>query len=418
MLRPARPCDDRRWEANRVAAVVDPCRSGLDRVEAGGKQWDQRLHEVPVRDGRTVGSRRRALGIDVDPLVVTGSVSERVNPVLVDCQPIAGTQGLTNRRANLVHARTQVLAVLRGWKADPLDERINPNGSGISLGHPVGATGARILAAAAHEAKRRDARHVLERRCASAAARAWRRSSRPSGERGAGRRRHHRPRGRPGRRPLQLPRVHITRCETPRSARLRSASGSFATTPAETAASPSSPAPTASTTTPTTRRPARPAGIGRAHLVGLSLGGMTACGSGPATPSGSTGSPSSAPAPSGRPASAWTDRAATVRAGGSAAIAKAVVERWFTSEFLAAHPDVRAAHEAMVAAISAFAEPEPSIGDVPALGSTPTAYSSNPGWLPPPLTDALARGIAPQAEKFRPAPNRAFTFVGRMRPFP
>ncbi len=92
MLRPARPCDDLRWEANRVAAVVDPCRSGLDRVEAGGKQWDQRLHEVPVRDGRTVGSRRRALGIDVDPLVVTGSVSERVNPVLVDCQPIAGTQ--------------------------------------------------------------------------------------------------------------------------------------------------------------------------------------------------------------------------------------------------------------------------------------------------------------------------------------
>jgi hypothetical protein len=58
-----------------------------------------------VRDGRAVGSRRRSLGIDVDPLVVTGSVSERVNPELVDCQPIAGTQGLTNRRANLVHAR-------------------------------------------------------------------------------------------------------------------------------------------------------------------------------------------------------------------------------------------------------------------------------------------------------------------------
>ena len=71
MLRPARPCDDRRWQANRVAAVVDPCRSGLDRVEAGGKQWDQRLHEVPVRDGRAVGSRRRALGIDVDPLVLS-----------------------------------------------------------------------------------------------------------------------------------------------------------------------------------------------------------------------------------------------------------------------------------------------------------------------------------------------------------
>ena len=52
----------------------------------------------------------------------------------------------------------QVLAVLREWKVDPLDDRLNPNGSGISLGHPVGATGARILATAAHEAKRRGAR--------------------------------------------------------------------------------------------------------------------------------------------------------------------------------------------------------------------------------------------------------------------
>jgi acetyl-CoA C-acetyltransferase len=59
----------------------------------------------------------------------------------------------------------QVLAVLHEWKVDPLDDRVNPNGSGISLGHPVGATGARILATAAYEAKRRDARHVLETMC-------------------------------------------------------------------------------------------------------------------------------------------------------------------------------------------------------------------------------------------------------------
>jgi acetyl-CoA C-acetyltransferase len=58
-----------------------------------------------------------------------------------------------------------VLAVLQEWKVDPLDDRVNPNGSGISLGHPVGATGARILATAAYEAKRRDARHVLETMC-------------------------------------------------------------------------------------------------------------------------------------------------------------------------------------------------------------------------------------------------------------
>ncbi|GAB7067206.1 acetyl-CoA C-acetyltransferase [Mycobacterium hodleri] len=59
----------------------------------------------------------------------------------------------------------QVLAVLSEWKIDPLDERVNPNGSGISLGHPIGATGARILATAAFEARRRDARFVLETMC-------------------------------------------------------------------------------------------------------------------------------------------------------------------------------------------------------------------------------------------------------------
>jgi acetyl-CoA C-acetyltransferase len=59
----------------------------------------------------------------------------------------------------------QVLAMLHEWKLDPLDERLNPNGSGISLGHPIGATGARILATAAYEAQRRKTRYVLEAIC-------------------------------------------------------------------------------------------------------------------------------------------------------------------------------------------------------------------------------------------------------------
>ena len=45
------------------------------------------------------------------------------------------------------------------------DERLNPNGSGISLGHPVGATGARILATMAYEMQRREARYALETMC-------------------------------------------------------------------------------------------------------------------------------------------------------------------------------------------------------------------------------------------------------------
>jgi acetyl-CoA C-acetyltransferase len=59
----------------------------------------------------------------------------------------------------------QVLACLREWKLDPTDDRLNPNGSGISLGHPLGATGARILATLSHELHRRNGRYALETIC-------------------------------------------------------------------------------------------------------------------------------------------------------------------------------------------------------------------------------------------------------------
>ncbi|MEU4313100.1 acetyl-CoA C-acetyltransferase [Nocardia sp. NPDC024068] len=59
----------------------------------------------------------------------------------------------------------QTLAVLRNWKIEPGDERLNPNGSGISLGHPVGATGARILATLLRELDRREGRYGLETMC-------------------------------------------------------------------------------------------------------------------------------------------------------------------------------------------------------------------------------------------------------------
>ena len=58
----------------------------------------------------------------------------------------------------------QVLAVLKGWGWDDRD-RLNVNGSGISLGHPIGATGGRILATLLREMKRRKARYGLETMC-------------------------------------------------------------------------------------------------------------------------------------------------------------------------------------------------------------------------------------------------------------
>jgi acetyl-CoA C-acetyltransferase len=61
---------------------------------------------------------------------------------------------------------SQVLAVAREWEFTEKDwERTNVNGSGISLGHPVGATGGRILATLLREMDRREARYGLETMC-------------------------------------------------------------------------------------------------------------------------------------------------------------------------------------------------------------------------------------------------------------
>jgi acetyl-CoA C-acetyltransferase len=60
----------------------------------------------------------------------------------------------------------QVLACTREWGFGEKDfERMNVNGSGISLGHPVGATGVRILATMSREMQRREARYGLETMC-------------------------------------------------------------------------------------------------------------------------------------------------------------------------------------------------------------------------------------------------------------
>jgi acetyl-CoA C-acetyltransferase len=58
----------------------------------------------------------------------------------------------------------QVLAVLKAWGV-ARDDCLNVNGSGISLGHPIGATGVRIMTTLLHELKRRDGRYGLETMC-------------------------------------------------------------------------------------------------------------------------------------------------------------------------------------------------------------------------------------------------------------
>lgn len=81
---------------------------------------------------------------------------------------LMGRLGLTLDQMDLVELNEafacQVLAVLKGWGWNDPD-RLNVNGSGISIGHPIAATGGRILASMLHELQRRKGRYALETMC-------------------------------------------------------------------------------------------------------------------------------------------------------------------------------------------------------------------------------------------------------------
>jgi acetyl-CoA C-acetyltransferase len=97
----------------------------------------------------------RTMGIG--PVPASAAALERAGLTLADMDLVELNEAFA----------AQALAVMREWRVDPFtDERVNPHGSGISLGHPVGATGARILTTMARELQRRDgARYALETMC-------------------------------------------------------------------------------------------------------------------------------------------------------------------------------------------------------------------------------------------------------------
>jgi acetyl-CoA C-acetyltransferase len=92
----------------------------------------------------------------IGPVPSTAKALERAGLTLADIDLIELNEAFAS----------QVLACTREWKFGKEDfERMNVNGSGISLGHPVGATGGRILATLLREMDRRQARYGVETMC-------------------------------------------------------------------------------------------------------------------------------------------------------------------------------------------------------------------------------------------------------------
>ena len=97
-----------------------------------------------IRSMATAGVPPRVMGIG--PVPATRKALERAKLSMED----VGLVELNEAFA------AQVLAVIHEWGMAPEDERLNPNGGAIALGHPIGCSGARILTTLVYEMNRRD----------------------------------------------------------------------------------------------------------------------------------------------------------------------------------------------------------------------------------------------------------------------
>lgn len=130
-----------------------------------------------INDGAAIllvmsASKARELGLE--PLArVRAYASAGVDPAIMGSGPVPATQrclskaGWSIGELDLVEANeafaAQALAVAREMEWDM--EKVNVNGGAIALGHPIGASGARVLVTLLHEMRRRDAHRGLATLC-------------------------------------------------------------------------------------------------------------------------------------------------------------------------------------------------------------------------------------------------------------
>jgi acetyl-CoA acetyltransferase family protein len=121
-------------------------------------------------------SKDKAKELGLKPLVTfRGAATIGTDPEVMGIGPLPATQKLMKRfgwkfdQFDLIEINEafacQVVAVMRALGSNEMDERLNPNGGAIALGHPLGASGARLVGTMAHEMQRRGGRWGLATLC-------------------------------------------------------------------------------------------------------------------------------------------------------------------------------------------------------------------------------------------------------------
>jgi acetyl-CoA C-acetyltransferase len=132
-----------------------------------------------VNDGAValvVGSRAAGEKAGAKPMArIIASAAMGVRPDIMGIGPVAASQkalarvGLTIKDMDVIEINeafaTQVLACLKGLGVGFDDKRVNPNGGAIAVGHPLGASGARIALTAARHLQRTDGKYALVSLC-------------------------------------------------------------------------------------------------------------------------------------------------------------------------------------------------------------------------------------------------------------
>jgi acetyl-CoA C-acetyltransferase len=120
----------------------------------------------------TTAARAKELGLRARARIVDQCLVG-VDPVLMLTGPIDATQRLFERTGlamadiDTVEINEAFASVVLAWEREvkPDMEKVNPNGGAIAIGHPVGATGARLITTALHELERTDGTFGLVTMC-------------------------------------------------------------------------------------------------------------------------------------------------------------------------------------------------------------------------------------------------------------